>query len=63
MIPVAPATVAAADTALVKDSFAGKDAGFYGHAGDGCLQVRPMLALKREADADQMERMMHAISA
>ena len=41
---------------------AGKEAGFYGHAGVGCIHVRPMLDLKSEADADLMVRMMHDIS-
>jgi len=39
-------------------SAAGKDAGFYGHAGVGCLHVRPMLNLKDEKDVDVMVDMM-----
>lgn len=36
----------------------GKDAGFYGHAGVGCLHVRPMLNLKNEKDLDTMIALM-----
>ena len=40
----------------------GKDAGFYGHAGVGCIHVRPMLDLNRESDIDIMVKMMDDIS-
>lgn len=40
----------------------GKEAGFYGHAGVGCVHVRPMLDLKQTNDAEFMVRMMNDIS-
>lgn len=36
----------------------GKEAGFYGHAGVGCLHVRPMIDTKDPADLKLMVRMM-----
>ncbi len=44
----------------IKD--AGKEAGFYGHAGAGCIHVRPMLDLHRRVDVDLMIKMMNDIS-
>ena len=40
----------------------GKEAGFYGHAGAGCIHVRPMLDLRKGHDVDIMVRMMEDIS-
>ena len=39
-----------------------KTAGFYGHAGVGCLHIRPMLDLKKQADVDLMVQMMEDVS-
>ena len=40
----------------------GKKAGFYGHAGVGCIHVRPMLDLNRESEVDTMVKMMEDVS-
>ena len=39
-----------------------KTAGFYGHAGVGCLHIRPMLDLKKQSDVDLMVQMMEDVS-
>ena len=41
----------------------GKQIGFYGHAGVGCVHVRPMLDLTRESDRKMMEESMQEIAA
>lgn len=41
---------------------AGKEAGFYGHAGVGCIHVRPMLDLRSDGDVELMVRMMEDVS-
>jgi FAD/FMN-containing dehydrogenase/Fe-S oxidoreductase len=41
---------------------AGKSSGFYGHAGVGCVHVRPMLNLKQESDVDLMVQSMEDIT-
>ncbi|NQZ56798.1 MAG: FAD-binding protein [Lentisphaeraceae bacterium] len=41
---------------------AGKTAGFYGHAGVGCVHVRPMLDLRQQADVDLMVKSMEDIA-
>ena len=40
----------------------GKEAGFYGHAGVGCIHVRPMLDLRKGHDIEIMVKMMEDIS-
>jgi len=41
---------------------AGKTAGFYGHAGVGCVHVRPMLDLSQQGDVDLMVKSMEDIA-
>ena len=40
----------------------GKECGFYGHAGVGCVHVRPMLNLKEQDDVDLMIKSMEDIA-
>ncbi len=40
----------------------GKEAGFYGHAGVGCLHVRPMIDLKKASDRRLMAAMMEEVA-
>ena len=40
----------------------GKECGFYGHAGVGCVHVRPMLNLKKDEDVELMLQSMEDIS-
>ena len=40
----------------------GVDAGFYAHASVGCLHVRPVLNLKKQADVERMRRIADGVS-
>ena len=40
----------------------GKDAGIYGHIGDGCLHVRPYIDLRKKADVQTMEAILHEVA-
>ena len=40
----------------------GKECGFYGHAGVGCVHVRPILNLKKDEDVELMLKSMEDIS-
>jgi FAD/FMN-containing dehydrogenase/Fe-S oxidoreductase len=40
----------------------GKEAGIYGHAGSGCLHIRPYIDLRKEEEVALMETMMNDIA-
>lgn len=41
----------------------GKEAGIYGHAGSGCIHIRPYLDLRSEAERNMMKKIMEDIAA
>jgi FAD/FMN-containing dehydrogenase/Fe-S oxidoreductase len=38
-----------------------KEAGIYGHIGDGCLHIRPYFDLQKPQELQQMQQMMHEV--
>ncbi len=45
----------------LKTLLAGREVGIYGHAGDGCLHIRPFIDLRKKEEVEEMISLQHKV--